>query len=762
MKRFIYTLFAVVLVLSLTLLPASPARAAVLYREHYDTGDDAFTPLFPAMMWCAQSFTAESNHSVDSVWLKLYRVGFPGTVTVSLRPTGEDGWPTDAVLASGTTEGNTLTTDNTTGDWREISLGAGCNVTFDTKYAIVWSGATANVTDYFCSREDASAPTCPGGCMLISNNSGATWTGHETESTDAMFMVCGANPPFPDEVWVDDTWLGFTPGQAVDGHTFGTDAFPTIQGGIDVVAAGGKVHAATGTYSEHVTIDETLTLQSGSAPVIDGGESGVAVTIGANNVTITGLTIQNADTGVLVTSGLGQEIHWCNIINHATWGLNNTGAISVQAKNNWWGDASGPYHVANLDGSGSAISGDVQFDPWLSGSLTNAKRQTVGNGPQTVDARTEADTVVDKDGPGTPTISVAQYTGNPGGSHAFSTIGKYIDVHIETPSIYIDVTWVRIKVYYTSAEIAGLDESSLKLYWWQPPNPGEGSWEECSNTGVDTTDIIGPPAYSGYIWAYINKDTTPNLAQLVGSAFGGGGAAAAAAAGIAAVVCLPKVINVTVTPTEVKPGEAVTITAVVKNMGDAPCRYTVKLKINGVVVQTKTITLAPWETKTVTFTVVQDEPGTYEVQVGDLKDEFIVSTPLSPLPASFKATSLSISPTKVGVGETVTISVLVNETGGGSGNYLVILKINGVVMGKQEVTLTPQQSQTVTFTITNQEAGIHKVEVNDLAGKFTVEVVPVEASPSSAQVINWWLIIGIIFGCLIIAVGILLTMRRRY
>ena len=762
MRRFIYTLFAVVLVLSLTLLPASPASAVMYYlREHYTTGQDASTPLFPTDMWCAQSFTAELNHSVGLVELKLSRAGFPGEVTVSIRPTDEKGHPTDVVLASRTTDGNTLTTDNTTGVWRDIYLDAACNVTFGTKYAIVWSAD--NVTDInncLYSHEDASDPTYAGGCMLISDNSGANWT--DTDS-DAMFRLWGET--YVPEVWVDYTWLGSTPHDTVDGHTFGTDAFPTIQDGVNVVAEGGKVNVAAGTYSEHITIGRSLTLQSGSSAVIDGGGTGTAVTISAGimgTVTITGFTIQNADKGVLATLGMGHEIHWCNIINHANWGLYNDGAIAVHAKNNWWGDASGPYHIiANPDGSGSRVWGDVDFDPWLTGSLTNAKRQTVGDGLQTVDARTEADTVVDKFGPGgAVTISVAQYTGNPGGSHTFSTIGKYIDVHIETAAIYIDVEWVRIKVYYTSAEIAGLDESSLKLYWWQPPNPGEGSWEECSNTGV--TYPAGGPTYRGYIWAYINHDTTPDLAQLTGSAFGGGGAAAAAAAGIAAAVCLPKVINVTVTPTEVKPGEAVTVTAQVKNMGDAPCKYTVKLKINGVVVQTKTITLAPWETKTVTFTVVKDESGSYKVQVGDLKDEFIVSTPLSPSPASFKATSLSISPTKVGVGETVTISVLVNETGGGSGNYLVILKINGVVMGKQEVTLTPQQSQTVTFTITNQQAGIHKIEVNNLAGEFTVEVVPVETSSSSAQVINWWLIGGIIAGCLIIVVVIWLTARRRY
>ena len=74
------------------------------------------------------------------------------------------------------------------------------------------------------------------------------------------------------------------------------------------------------------------------------------------------------------------------------------------------------------------------------------------------------------------------------------------------------LTEITIKLYYTAAEIAGKEESTLKLKWWD----GD-SWEDCSETGYNTTDVNG---YSGYIWATIGSGTVPTLSQLTGTPFG--------------------------------------------------------------------------------------------------------------------------------------------------------------------------------------------------------------------------------------------------
>jgi hypothetical protein len=146
--------------------------------------------------------------------------------------------------------------------------------------------------------------------------------------------------------------------------------------------------------------------------------------------------------------------------------------------------------------------------------VTGSKTEETTSGNVTVDAKTEASTEVEKKGDGTPTITVAKYDKNPGSGFSGDT-GTYIDVHADNVT---DVDEIVVKVYYTNAEISGLVESSLKLRWW------DGTvWTDCSDSGVDTKDIAGPPAYSGYMWAKIRSDTKPSLSNLGGTVFGGKG-----------------------------------------------------------------------------------------------------------------------------------------------------------------------------------------------------------------------------------------------
>ncbi len=88
--------------------------------------------------------------------------------------------------------------------------------------------------------------------------------------------------------------------------------------------------------------------------------------------------------------------------------------------------------------------------------------------------------------------------------------------------------------------------------------------------------------------------------------------------------------NLSVTPAEVGPGETVTITAMVTNVGDLEGSYTATLTVNGAVESTETVTLTGGESTTVTFTVTKTEPGTYTVKVDDLEATFTVVAPLAP------------------------------------------------------------------------------------------------------------------------------------
>ena len=89
-----------------------------------------------------------------------------------------------------------------------------------------------------------------------------------------------------------------------------------------------------------------------------------------------------------------------------------------------------------------------------------------------------------------------------------------------------------------------------------------------------------------------------------------------------------EVRNVTVDPTEVEPGEPVSVAATVANDGDANGTITAELAVGDVVVDTETVTVPATESRTVSFEHVFDEPGTYPIAVsGTDGDSVTVSDP---------------------------------------------------------------------------------------------------------------------------------------
>ncbi|MFC2051590.1 Ig-like domain-containing protein [Chloroflexota bacterium] len=223
------------------------------------------------------------------------------------------------------------------------------------------------------------------------------------------------------------------------------------------------------------------------------------------------------------------------------------------------------------------------------------------------------------------------------------------------------------------------------------------------------------------------------------------------------------VSSLSVSPTQVDIGATVTVSVTVKNTGDASGSYVVILKINDADVETKTGTLAGGESQQVTFTTSKHTAGTYSVDVNGLAGTFTVKPapppPTPPAVTSFSIKSLSISPAEVDIGDRVTISVTVANTGNAAGGYEVTLKVNGAVVETKTATLAVGSSQQVTFTTSKNTAGTYSVDVNGLAGTFTVKTAAEEVIPPKPT--NWWLIVGIIVGVIIIGLFIWRFMRRR-
>jgi len=98
--------------------------------------------------------------------------------------------------------------------------------------------------------------------------------------------------------------------------------------------------------------------------------NGVAGVWGAYGVYLDSCTIaQNYGPGVIINyyDPLLAHIYHCNILDNVGYGVLYEDTVVINAENNWWGDATGPYHpTGNPGGLGDTVSDYVDFDPWLS------------------------------------------------------------------------------------------------------------------------------------------------------------------------------------------------------------------------------------------------------------------------------------------------------------------------------------------------------------------------------------------------------------
>jgi hypothetical protein len=94
-----------------------------------------------------------------------------------------------------------------------------------------------------------------------------------------------------------------------------------------------------------------------------------------------------------------------------------------------------------------------------------------------------------------------------------------------------------------------------------------------------------------------------------------------------------KITDLTISSKEIQPGEKVTISVKVTNIGGTTGSYTVELKVNGVTVDSKTVTLAGGQSTTVVFEWSAKDAGNYEIDVAGLKVTVKVTAPTSPVTA---------------------------------------------------------------------------------------------------------------------------------
>ncbi|MFA5013226.1 MAG: thermonuclease family protein [Candidatus Paceibacterota bacterium] len=98
-----------------------------------------------------------------------------------------------------------------------------------------------------------------------------------------------------------------------------------------------------------------------------GASSATPLKIIGNTFSCNGLPrLSDITAGVLIKNGAESTIENNNFSSNENFGLYYypTKGESLNAKNNYWGNASGPRHLSNPSGAGDAVSDNVTFSPW--------------------------------------------------------------------------------------------------------------------------------------------------------------------------------------------------------------------------------------------------------------------------------------------------------------------------------------------------------------------------------------------------------------
>ena len=117
----------------------------------------------------------------------------------------------------------------------------------------------------------------------------------------------------------------------------------------------------------------------------------------------------------------------------------------------------------------------------------------------------------------------------------------------------------------------------------------------------------------------------------------------------------------------------------------------------------------------------------------------VAPPPPPPTPATFELSNLHIEPSQAvtfivrRMGEEVTITADVTNSGELEGNYTVVLTLNGETQATQEIALGAGESEQVVFTVSGNQSGHYLVVLGSLSGEFV-----------SSLWINWWVIVGIV------------------
>lgn len=219
-----------------------------------------------------------------------------------------------------------------------------------------------------------------------------------------------------------------------------------------------------------------------------------------------------------------------------------------------------------------------------------------------------------------------------------------------------------------------------------------------------------------------------------------------------------KVEALSLSATEIQPGQQLTVNTKVSNQGDLSGTTQITLRVNGQTVETNDITLGGGLGQEVTFTFTPQNPGTYALEVNGNTATLTVTDHFSTSrPAKLSVNSLNLSNAEAKIGDEVLITVTAANAGDVEGTFNINLKINGNIVDARQISLKGGQSEQLTFTTRQDSQGTYAVDVEGTKNEFIV----IPGLTDNPRIINWWTIGAIICASFSVLTVAVLTMKRN-
>lgn len=209
--------------------------------------------------------------------------------------------------------------------------------------------------------------------LSLSVATAVTVSGNSLDEKSSLIVHCSLATITGNSIGRDLIIYPVTGGQIITGTTVTNNTFPaltteTVNGAINIWGA-----SASMAYVKNTTITGNTIANRNKAGLRIGSSYGDKLTI--QNLTVTHNDIINNDEdGVYINGDVewvsGNVINNNNIYGNIIYGINNAGAEVIDAENNWWGDASGPYVSTNAAATGDAVTTTVDYRPWLTAAYT--------------------------------------------------------------------------------------------------------------------------------------------------------------------------------------------------------------------------------------------------------------------------------------------------------------------------------------------------------------------------------------------------------